>query len=138
MTLREIVHSHIPVLRRDSTVRDAVDKMDIYQFPGLVIVDDDEIPIGILTEGDVVRAAHARGNVTSLADEPAEIYATKEPIVLPAETEIGEAFHRMAMSGLTILPVVDENKLIGMLLRVDLMHAMYLDAIAHSTEGERS
>jgi CBS domain-containing protein len=112
--------------------------MDIYQFPGLVIVDDDEMPIGILTEGDIVRAVHARGNVTSLAEEPAEVYATKEPIVLPADAEIGEAFHRMVMSGLTILPVVEENRLIGMLLRVDLMHAMFLDAAAHSKKGERS
>ena len=60
MTLREVLHAHIPVLHADSTVRDAVDKMDIYQFPGLVIVDEDHAPIAVLTEGDVVRAVAHR------------------------------------------------------------------------------
>ena len=32
MTLREVVHAHIPTLNAESTVRDAVDKMDVYQF----------------------------------------------------------------------------------------------------------
>ena len=46
MTLREVLHAHIPTLTRESTIRDAVDKMDIYQFPALVVVDDDSMPIG--------------------------------------------------------------------------------------------
>ena len=53
MTLREVLHAHIPTLDRDSTIRDAVDKMDIYQFPGLVVVDERSTPIGVITEGDV-------------------------------------------------------------------------------------
>ena len=39
--LREVLHAHIPTLTESSTVRDAVDKMDIYQFPALVIVNAD-------------------------------------------------------------------------------------------------
>jgi len=44
MTLREVLHAHIPTLSLEGTVRDAVDKMDVYQFPALVIVDPDRIP----------------------------------------------------------------------------------------------
>lgn len=128
MTLREIVHAHIPTLRADSTIRDAVDKMDVYQFPGLVVVDDDQKPIGVITEGDVVRVASQRDNFTSMANDPALVHASKDPTVATAETEIGDAFHRMVMSGLTVLPVVDEGRLIGMVLRVDLMQAMLMDA----------
>jgi CBS domain-containing protein len=42
--------------------------------------------------------------------------------------EIGDALHRMLMSGLTILPIVAESRLEGIVLRVDLMQAMLADA----------
>ncbi|MGV3616370.1 MAG: cyclic nucleotide-binding/CBS domain-containing protein [Fimbriimonas sp.] len=128
MTLREVLHAHIPTLTAESTVRDAVDKMDVYQFPALVVVDGDRVPIGVLTEGDLCRAVSARDSLTSMASEPALIYASKEPTVAPADTDIGDAFHRMLSSGLTLLPVVDDGILMGIVLRVDLMQAMLLDS----------
>jgi CBS domain-containing protein len=127
VTLREVLHAHIPVLNEESTVRDAVDKMDIYQFPGLVIIDENRIPVGVITEGDLCRAVSMRDSWTSMANEPALVYATKEPTTLSADTEISDAFHKMLGSGLTLLPVIDDGTLSGVVLRVDLMQAMLLD-----------
>lgn len=127
MTLREVLHAHIPTLTMDSTVRDAVDKMDIYQFPALVIVDDDRVPIAVLTEGDLCRGVSQQDNLTGMASQPALAFATREPTTMLADTEISDAFHKMLMSGLTILPVVDMGKLAGIVLRVDLMQAMLID-----------
>lgn len=131
MTLREVLHAHIPVLHPESTVRDAVDKMDVYQFPALVIVDEDSRPLALITEGDVARAVLARGNLTSLGEEPALVYATKEPTIGSPFEDIGDALHRMLNSGLTVLPIVDDGRLNGMVLRVDLMQALLMD-IANS------
>lgn len=127
MILREVLHAHIPTLTTESTVRDAVDKMDIYQFPGLVVVDDAQLPLAIVTEGDLCRQVTTRDNLVGMMNEPAHIYGSKDPITVPPDTEIGDAFHRMISSGLTILPVVEEQRLIGIVLRVDLMQAMLLD-----------
>ncbi len=127
MTLREVLHAHIPTLTRDSTVRDAVDKMDIYQFPALVVVDDEMRPVAVVTEGDLCRAVATRDSLTSMATEPAYIYGSQEPTAVLADTEIGEAFHKMLSSGLTILPVIDDERMAGIVLRVDLMQAMLLD-----------
>jgi CBS domain-containing protein len=41
--------------------------------------------------------------------------------------EIGDALHLMLNSGLTILPVVESQKLYGIVLRVDLMQALFMD-----------
>jgi CBS domain-containing protein len=128
MTLREIVHAHIPTLTMSSTVRDAVDKMDIYQFPSLVILDDNGYPSCVVTEGDICRAVARRDSVVSISKDPAHVYGSREPTVINADTEIGSAFHIMLGSGLTILPVIDEEKFMGIVLRVDLMQAMFLDA----------
>jgi CBS domain-containing protein len=127
MTLREVLHAHIPTLKPDSTVRDAVDKMDIYQFPALVIVDVEMAVQAVITEGDLCRAAAHRDNLTTMANEPAIRYATPDPVAMHPDTDIGDAFHRMLSSGLTVLPVVEENRLSGIVLRVDLMQAMLMD-----------
>lgn len=128
MILREVLHAHIPVLRADSTVRDAIDKMDLYQFPALVIVDDDDAPIAVVTEGDLCRGVSTRDSWVGMATEPALVHATRHPTVAAPATEIGDAFHRMLMSGLTLLPVVSDSRLIGVVMRMDLMQAMLVDA----------
>lgn len=128
MTLREVLHAHIPTLTAESTVRDAVDKMDIYQFPGLVVVDDQERPIAVLTEGDLSRAVLGRGSVVQLTEEIALSFASKDPVTASPDLEISEALHLMLSRGLTLLPVEDQGRLYGLVLRVDLMQAMLIDA----------
>lgn len=128
MILREVLHAHIPTLTGESTVRDAVDKMDVYQFPALVVVDVDMKPLAVLTEGDLSREVARRDNFVSMASEPAFVYATKEPTTADVNQEISDALHKMLSSGLTILPVTDEGILAGVVLRVDLMQALMMDA----------
>ncbi len=128
MTLREVVHSHIPTLTRKSTLRDAVDKMDVYQFPALVVVDEDHAPIAVLTEGDVCQAVRQKGNLTSLSSEPAFTFGTSDPTCAGPDMEVSDALHLMLNSGHTILPVVDSGRLAGVVLRVDLMQAMLVDS----------
>lgn len=130
MTLREVLHAHIPTLTAESTVRDAVDKMDVYQFPALVVVDEDAVPVGVVTEGDLCRAVTRRDSLVAMATDPVLMHASKDPTVMAADLEIGEAFHRMLASGLTLLPVVDDERLMGIVLRVDLMQALLMDADA--------
>lgn len=128
MTLREVLHAHIPTLDRHSTLRDAVDKMDVYQFPALVLLNEHQTPTGVITEGDVVRAAQGRGSVVSLADEPAHLYATADPFTAHPDQEISDALHAMLSRGITLLPVVQETVLLGVVLRIDLMQALLMDA----------
>lgn len=128
MTLREVLHAHIPYLTPESTVRDAVDKMDIYQFPALVVVDADRRPLAVVTEGDICRGVLQRDSLVGMSSDPAYIYGSSDPTTAGVDVEIGDAFHRMLMSGLTVLPVVEDERVAGVVLRVDLMQAMLADA----------
>jgi CBS domain-containing protein len=130
--LREVLHAHIPTLTESSTVREAVDKMDIYQFPGLVITNQDMKPIGVVTEGDICREATRRDSVLSMSNEPAIIFATKDPTTADVNQEISDALHRMLASGLTLLPVTDSGRLAGVVLRMDLLQALMMDAVSNT------
>ncbi|MCU0315460.1 MAG: CBS domain-containing protein [Fimbriimonadaceae bacterium] len=127
MTLREVLHAHIPTLSSSSTFRDAVDKMDIYQFQGLVLVDGQLRPFGVITEGDLSRAIVHRGNLADLANEKASDFCSKDPVTMGPGTEISDALHLMISRGITLLPVVEEGRMIGIVLRVDLMQALLMD-----------
>lgn len=129
MILREVLHAHIPTLTHESTVRDAVDKMDVYQFPALVIVNQDQTPTHVITEGDLARATQKRGQITALTNEPAYLFATEKPTIATPNTEISDALYLMLNQGLTVLPIVEENILIGIVLRIDLMQALLMDSI---------
>lgn len=126
MTLREVLHAHVPMLRPDSRVRDAVDKMDIYQFPALVILDAKDLPLAVITEGDIVRAAREHGGITKIADVEAVKFATADPTTGSPDWEVSDALQTMMMSGLTLLPIVEDASFRGVVLRVDLMQAMLL------------
>lgn len=127
MVLREVLHAHIPVLTPTSTVRDAVDKMDVYQFNGLVVIDQDHSPVGIVTEGDLARAVPSNGSISAIASQPAFAFGSKNPTCASPNMEVSDALHRMLMSGLTLLPIVEEGRLLGVVMRVDLMQALLCD-----------
>lgn len=127
MVLAEVLHAHLPRVGPDATVRDAVDMMDIYQFPALVISDGEGRPLGVLTEGDICRAVQQQSGLMPLAGEPALKFATKEPITASLEMEVSDALHLMLSRGLTLLPVLNGPHLAGIALRVDLMQAMMCD-----------
>ncbi len=127
MTLSEVMHVHIPTLSLESTVREAVDKLDIYQFPALVIVDADKAPVAVITEGDLARAVSQKGDVVGLSGTRALDFATLKPAVADLSLEVSEALHLMLTQGLTVLPVVYEGRLSGIVLRVDLMQALLMD-----------
>jgi len=127
MILREVLHAHIPTLNAQSTVRDAVDRMDVYQFPALVLVSDDLAPTHVITEGDIARAVTQRGNLIDLCHEKASHFASADPVTAGPDLEIGDALHLMLSRGLTVLPIVETSRLIGIVLRVDLMQAMLMD-----------
>lgn len=102
--------------------------MDIYQFSALMVVDEDQRLVGVLTEGDLCRAVTANENLTSLANMSVTNFATKLPTSMHADTEVSDALHKMLMSGLTVLPVIDTDRVIGMVLRIDLMQALLIDS----------
>jgi CBS domain-containing protein len=135
MTLAEVMHAHIPALTQESTVRDAIDKMDVYQFPALIVVDEDRTPIGVITEGDIARAVIAKGDVTGLGAGRALEFASREPTTAGPDLEVSEALHLMLSQGLSILPVTSAQRLLGVVLRVDLMQALLMDVASPLSAG---
>ncbi|MGO9645841.1 MAG: cyclic nucleotide-binding/CBS domain-containing protein [Candidatus Bathyarchaeia archaeon] len=88
-------------------------KLDV----GSVIVMDMDRPVGIITERDVTRASLSGDQllilpVTSLMSKPLQTAAPND--------EIWHAFETMLKLGVRRLPIMKENKLIGIVTEKDL------------------
>jgi len=73
--------------------------------------------------------------LTTLGREPACPFGTASPTTASPDMEVSDALHLMLNSGLTVLPVVEDDRLSGMVLRVDLMQAMLLDMATGGKEA---
>jgi len=84
---------------------------------GSIVVMDKEKPVGIITERDVSRAA-LRGD--SLLRIPVRSLMSRPLQTITPDTEIWRAFETMLKLGARRLPVIENEKLVGIVTEKDL------------------
>ncbi|MGH7414505.1 MAG: AMP-binding protein, partial [Candidatus Rokuibacteriota bacterium] len=101
---------------------------------GSVVVVDDNAPVGILTERDLVRfAAGAADARTALVGD----YMTADPDTVEESEEAIDAFRRLAAHGYRHIPVVAAGRLVGIVSMRDLVMKLRRGsaAAAHGAVG---
>ena len=98
-------------------VLDAVKKMAQHNIGSIVVVQDNS-PIGIFTERDLVK------RVVALSKDPAKVVMadvmTRELITVNAEESVGSAYHIFVEHNVRHAPVVHKGQLIGIVSQRDL------------------
>jgi citrate synthase len=98
----------------------------------VVVVDADDRAIGILTERDMIRIA-AAGSDASTAK--VSEWMTADPDAIGPDVDVRAAFSALAEHGYRHIPVVQDNKLVGIVSMRDLMRiAMIQPAEAQAHE----
>jgi citrate synthase len=95
---------------------------------GSVIVVDGERPIGILTERDLVRfgAAGADASGTKVSE-----WMTGDPDCVAPDLLVQEAFAALATHGYRHIPVVDGDRIVGVVSMRDLMKLAQIQPVVH-------
>ena len=88
-----------------TSVRHVIETVQRHQF-GAVLVCDQDRPVGIITERDVLMKVVAR-DVDY--DSPVERFMTPAPRTLTAEHTVGEAIALMNNEGFRNIPIVDAD-----------------------------
>ncbi len=117
MRVWERCHHVLITTEPDDTLLDAAGQMNCYQIGALPVYEQRRL-VGIVTERDLT-AAIAEGAdpaTTRVAD-----YMTDRPITVAPDDDLGVAAQRMAELGVRHLPVVDGNRLVGVLSMRDLL-----------------
>jgi len=115
-SLSEIMTTKVITVDISERVEEALRLMIKFDV-GSVIVTDKQKPVGIITERDITRAS-LRGD--SLLKLPVRGLMSKPVQSVGPDTEVWKAFEIMLKLGVRRLPVVDDEKLVGMVTEKDL------------------
>lgn len=121
-TLRTLLKSKgrtVHTISPESSVLDAVRKMNHERIGALLVMKDDEL-VGIFTERDVL--TRVVDQTRDPAATPVEEVMTGNPVVVTAAATINEAMAIVSEKRCRHLPVVDEGKLLGLVSAGDLTH----------------
>ena len=94
------------------TVYKAIELMCQKNIGGLLIVENDKLA-GIFTERDYARKLILKGK--SSKDTPISELMTKDPFTVSPESSIEQCMEMMSDKRIRHLPVVDDDKLVGMI-----------------------
>ena len=130
-------------IRQDASMYRAAEVVALSRVSDLMVVGDDDQFIGVLSEGDILRAAlpdmdeiTAEGGSLDtafgiflkkgkdLSQLPILPFVIKEPIVLDPQDHVAKAATVMIDMNIRLLPVIKDGKLVGSISRADICQAV--------------
>jgi arabinose-5-phosphate isomerase len=110
-----------PLVKSNTKLRDALVVMTVKAMGAILVVDDNLILQGIMTDGDLRRAIQKYDNVM---EKSVDQLMTHDPVCCHPQDKAIDAIHLMEKrsSQISVVPVVDEdNRAVGILRLHDLV-----------------
>lgn len=118
MLVRDVMTKNPKVVRRDTSVQEVVATMNKFDISSVIVVQE-ERPVGIVTHKDIVSKI-VQPRIPPDAVTAREVMSS--PIVsISEDATTEEAAKLMARKHIKKLPVVSDNKLVGIITTMDLV-----------------
>jgi CBS domain-containing protein len=143
MRAREIMSLEVVSVSPDASILEAVRLMLQNRISGLPVVDAQGVLVGVVTEGDFLRRAETGTQRKrarwieflmgsgEFADEYVHTHGRKvanvmtpTPITITEDTRLDDVVSLMEASGVKRLPVVRQGRVVGIVSRANLLHAL--------------
>jgi CBS domain-containing protein len=118
-TVRDIMTKELITVEASATVAETATVMGGHHVGSALVLEGDSLA-GIFTERDIVRALSQDFDA---ARHSISHYMTRTPTTVSPDATLQEALNLMLSGGFRHLPVVDENRPIGMLSMRDISRA---------------
>ncbi|MDQ3991924.1 MAG: CBS domain-containing protein [Actinomycetota bacterium] len=118
-TVRDLMSAQLLAVKRSTSVAEAATVMGERRVGSALVMDGDRLE-GIFTERDIVRAL---GQHFDAASHPVSEWMTVNPVTVGPSTDAGDALQTMLQGGFRHLPVVDGDRVLGMVSMRDLTAA---------------
>lgn len=117
MRVKQWMTAKVVTITKDKSVKEAAMLIRDNNIGGVIVVENDK-PIGIITQGDINdRCAGEGKDPNTMKVEEAMVNTL---ISAHANDPISEVSRRMALAKIKKMPIVDDDKLIGILTRKDI------------------
>ncbi|MCO6058284.1 CBS domain-containing protein [Pseudomonas sp. MOB-449] len=121
--VRDYMTHHLVTFRSDTDLFLAADRLLEHRISGAPVVDSQGHLIGMLTEGDCLRAILSSAYYDSAGGSVSSFMSTQVETVSP-EADIIEVCQRFLRDKRRRFPVVEEGVLIGQISRRDVLRAV--------------
>ncbi|AEC51301.1 hypothetical protein PNA2_0384 [Pyrococcus sp. NA2] len=131
--LAMLVKRDVPTIKGNDDLRKAARLMLEHDYRRIIVVDEENRPIGILTVGDIIRRYFAK--TEKYKDVTIEPYYQRYVSIVWKGTPLKVALKALLLSNAMALPVVDDNgNLVGIVDETDLLRDSEIVRIMKSTE----
>ncbi len=136
MIIKDVMQTRVVTVGMDQRLFDIKDIFDNVHFHHLVVLDDDDSLVGVLTEADLLaelspflgKAAESQRDINTLSQRVHHVM-TREPLTCQIATSIEDAGNLMLDKGVSCLPVIDkDNKLLGLVTWRDILASLLASA----------
>ena len=144
MLVKDVMSEHPIVIGPEASVLDAKEIMKKNKVSKLAVVDKNGVLIGLLTNADLIKVSPSSATtldmyelgylLSKMSVEKAMVKNVKTTI---AEQTVEEAARLMKDNGITCLPVVNDDILIGMVTQSDLFEC-FIEMFSTKTPGTRA
>ena len=111
--------SQVITLHPDQSLKDAVALLTEHNIGALVVVDATGKPVGILSERDIVRAAHRLGD--TLLTQLVKDIMTKHVLVAQPHDDLQAVLKTMTEKHFRHMPIMDQGQLAGIISLGDVV-----------------
>lgn len=115
--VQDIMASPVISIDVNDTIQQAAQKMVDYSKSSVLVLENERL-VGIITEKDLVSRVISKQRQLSV---PAREIMTKNPITISRESYYYEALSSFLMNGIKHLPVIQEEKVVGVITLSDLL-----------------
>ena len=117
MIARDIMTRKVCTIHPEASAQEVAQLLDSQRISGAPVVDVDGKLIGIITEADIISKVNRDG--LCVAD-----IMSHELLVVNEETDVGEIATLLTERKIKRVPVVQDDKLVGIVSRADIVHAV--------------
>ena len=106
-----VINDEYGIIDSKATIQDAAKKMKEFGVPDLVVIKGEKQKvIGVIADFDIIQNVVAEGNDAKTEEVISTMYKIS-PVTL--DTSVTEAFNRMRNLNVNVVPVVENEKLVG-------------------------
>ncbi len=118
-SVREVMSTELVAVEPTATIAEAATLMGEHRVGSALVLEGGRL-VGILTERDVLRALAAHFDA---ARQPVAQWMTRDPTTIGPDATVRDALELMLARGFRHLPVVEDDRVVGMVSIRDLSRA---------------
>lgn len=132
-TARDIMHAGVECIGESQTLQNAARLMRDLDVGALPICGDDGHLLGIVTDRDIIVKCIATGAGPSTVTVGQ--LARAEPVAIDPAADVDQVLNLMAENQIRRLPVVDHERVVGIISEADLAHNLPEQAVGQFVEA---